>query len=144
MQNAPSDDRALLTAAFARLDPVALAVALGSVWGVLMFLATAVLLVKHLLAGGPLGPHLSLLGAYLPGFTVSWPGALLGAAYACLLGALVALALAGLWNLSHRLYIAWAIAQVGRDDSRTVLSQAAAAETDPQVLEEIKTNLKNL
>ena len=40
-----------------------------------LFLAAVLLLLK----GGPVvGPNLSLLGHYLPGFAVTWPGALIG------------------------------------------------------------------
>ena len=71
---AASDD-ALIEAAFARLDPVALAVAIGSVAGVGLFVATAVLLLK----GGPMvGRTLSLLGNYLPGYSADWGGAFIG------------------------------------------------------------------
>ena len=81
----------LLRGAFARYDPVALGVSLGAVMGLGLFLATAVLLFK---GGEPLGPNLSLVGAYFLGFEVSWTGALLGTLEAMLggfvLGALMA------------------------------------------------------
>jgi len=61
--------------AFARLDPVALGAAMGMVGGLLLFAATAILLVK----GGPfMGRNLMLLGQYLFGFQVSWRGAAIG------------------------------------------------------------------
>jgi protoporphyrinogen oxidase len=59
----------------ARLDPVALGAALGVVGGVGLFLATVTLLIK----GGPVvGPTLSLLTQYLPGYSVTWRGAIVG------------------------------------------------------------------
>ncbi len=61
--------------AFGRYDPVALGVALGTVLGLGLFLATAVLL---LLGGEPVGPNLALLRNYFPGFEVTWRGAWLG------------------------------------------------------------------
>jgi protoporphyrinogen oxidase len=61
--------------AFGRYDAVALGVALGTVLGLGLFVATAVLL---LLGGEPIGPNLAVLGSYFPGFEVSWRGALLG------------------------------------------------------------------
>jgi len=66
---------ALIRDAFARYDPVALGTALGSVLGLGLFLATALLLLR---GGEPLGPNLSLLGNYLFGYSVTWGGAFLG------------------------------------------------------------------
>ncbi len=65
----------VLADVFATYDPVALGAAVGSVSAVLLFLATAVLLIK---GGDPLGPNVSLLANYLLGYTVSWGGAVLG------------------------------------------------------------------
>ncbi|MGE0104484.1 MAG: NAD(P)/FAD-dependent oxidoreductase [Blastocatellales bacterium] len=60
---------------FARLDPLALGVSLGSIAGALLFLATAVLLIK----GGPIiGPRLGLLDNFFLGYSVTWAGALIG------------------------------------------------------------------
>ena len=69
----------LIAAAFAKLDPLALGVAVGIVSGLGLFLATAVLLLKD---GPEIGPTLSLLRYYLPGFRVTWPGAFVGLAEA--------------------------------------------------------------
>ena len=67
---------------FARLDPLALGVAVGIVSGCAIFIATAILLIK----GGPvIGPRLSLLGHFLFGFKMTWAGALIG----CLEGGLI-------------------------------------------------------
>ncbi len=78
--------------AFAKLDPVAMGAAAGIVAGLAIFLASAVLLLK---GGDVIGPRLSLLGYYLIGFKVTWPGALLGAVEAGIGG--FALAYAGAW-----------------------------------------------
>ena len=69
--------------AFARYDPLALGLSLGTVFGLGLFLATAILLLK---GGDPIVPNLSLLGVYFLGYDVTWPGALLGALEAGLLG----------------------------------------------------------
>lgn len=82
--------------AFARYDPVALAAAIGSVAGVGLFLATAVLLLR---GGDPVGPTLSLLGNYFIGYEVSWPGAWLGLVEASALGGAFGWVLARLLNL---------------------------------------------
>ena len=98
-------DKAILMAAFAKIDSVALAIALGSVLGLSLFIATAVLLVNGMQPGAEPGPHLGLLGIYLPGYEVSWPGAVLGAAYLSVIGAIAGVFLAVLWNFTHHLYI---------------------------------------
>jgi protoporphyrinogen oxidase len=66
---------ALLEVACAPVDPLALGVAVGTVGGVGLFLATAVLLLKD---GPVVGPTLSLVNQYLLGYEVTWPGACLG------------------------------------------------------------------
>lgn len=98
-------DKALLKIAFCRIDVVAMAVATGTVAGLLLFLATTVLLIKGAPAGVEVGPHLGLLGIYLPGYTVTWLGALLGAVYGLLLGGVAGAIVAGMWNFTHYLYM---------------------------------------
>lgn len=98
-------DKAILMAAFARIDAVAYAIAAGTVCALLLFAATAILLVKGTQSGVEIGQHLSLIGIYLPGYDVSWTGGLLGAFYAWVLGAVAGFVLALLWNLTHYLYI---------------------------------------
>ncbi len=66
----------LIEAVFAKLDPVALGTALGAVGAIILFLASAALIIK---GGDVIGPNLSLLGHYLIGFNVTWAGAFLGA-----------------------------------------------------------------
>lgn len=73
----------LIEAAFAKLDPLAMGVAVGVMSGAALFLATALLLIE----GGPrTGATLSLLRHFFWGYTVSWPGALLGGAEASIGG----------------------------------------------------------
>lgn len=86
----------------ARLDPLALGCALGLVWGVLIFLATAILLLR---GGQPVGPTLGLLGQYFIGYSVSWTGAFIGSLYAAFLGFLTGCAFALLRNLLIFFYL---------------------------------------
>ena len=86
----------LLQGAFARYDPLALGISLGVVMGLGMFLVTAALLLQ---GGEPLGPNLSLLGAYFLGFEVSWRGALLGTLEAMIGGFFLGALMAGSINL---------------------------------------------
>lgn len=67
-------DRIIQTA-FAKLDPVALGTAIGSVAGIGILLATIVLLLK---GGTFVGPRLGLLRNFLIGYEVTWLGAVIG------------------------------------------------------------------
>lgn len=98
-------DKTLLRIAFCRIDVVAMAIATGTVSGLLLFLATAVLLVKGAPPGLEVGPHLELLGIYLPGYSVTWVGSLIGAGYGFLIGAVIGSLTAGMWNFTHYLYV---------------------------------------
>ena len=106
VQKQDKADQAVLMAGFARMDVVALAVAMGALFALALFLLTAMLLVKGAPPGQPVGPHLALLGAYFPGYTVSWGGSVIVALYGAALGAILGFVWAVLWNLSHFLYIA--------------------------------------
>jgi hypothetical protein len=99
-------DKAVLMASFARMDVVALAVAMGAVCALGLFLLTATLLLKGAPSGQHIGTHLGLLGVYLPGYSVSWGGGVVGALYGGITGAIIGFVWATLWNLSHFLYIA--------------------------------------
>jgi hypothetical protein len=75
----PADpSRDVITLTFARIDPRALGIACGIVAAAILFIATVVLLIR---GGDPVGPKLSLLRQYFPGYSVSWPGALIGMIY---------------------------------------------------------------
>ena len=76
------DDR-IIEAAFARLDPFALGVAVGLVGGAGLMFATTILLIK---GGEQVGQTLSLLENYLPGFEVTWTGAVIGSLEVGLMG----------------------------------------------------------
>jgi hypothetical protein len=98
-------DQAVLMAGFARIDPMALAVAVGVVCAIAFFLMTVTLLLKGAPEGKPIGPHLGLLSAYLPGYSVSWGGSFIGAGWLGILGGVVGFIWGVLWNLTHYLYI---------------------------------------
>jgi hypothetical protein len=80
-QKAEADE--IIATVFGRLDPLAMGTAIGAVSGLVLFIATIVLLLE----GGPVvGPTLSLLKNYLIGFEVTWKGALIGLVQAGLIG----------------------------------------------------------
>jgi hypothetical protein len=103
----PADDvaeaaRTTLTRIFTKLDAVALGLALGSVAGAALFVATLVLA----LGGAPdLVGFLELLDQYFPGFRVSPAGSLLGLAYGLATGFALGWTFAVLRNAALALYL---------------------------------------
>lgn len=72
-----------LRRAIARLNERAWGISLGLLLGGGLFIATNVLVLK----GGPVvGPHLSLLRVYFPGYRVTFLGSFVGFVYAFVLG----------------------------------------------------------
>jgi hypothetical protein len=72
-----------LERAFARTSEQGWGLALGLLAAAVLFIATAVLVIK---GGNQVGQHLGLLSIYLPGYSVTWTGAFVGAAYMFFLG----------------------------------------------------------
>lgn len=96
-----SSEEEIIQVVFAKLDPLALGVAVGIVSGCAVFFATVILLIK----GGPvIGPRLSLLEHFLFGFNMSWGGALIGCLEGGLAGFLVGYAAASIRNGSMKAY----------------------------------------
>ena len=93
---------ALILQAFAKLDKVALGISFGSTLGLLIFLATVVLLFK---GGSPLGPNLSLLTQYFIGYSVSWEGSVIGLGYGFLSGFVLGWSIALLRNVLVSAYL---------------------------------------
>lgn len=93
----------LIEAAFAKLDPVALGTAVGTVFGLSLFAATVTLVLKD---GPVVGPNLSLLKNVLFGFSVTWPGALVGLVDAGIVGFVLGYVFASFRNLGLDAY-AW-------------------------------------
>jgi protoporphyrinogen oxidase len=92
----------VLRAALARLDPLALGLAVGIVCGFGLFLATTVLLLK---GSDIVGPRLALLGHYLIGYRVTWTGALVGLIEATVVGYVIGCVCAWLHNTLINGYI---------------------------------------
>ena len=85
----------LVRGAFARYDAVALGTAAGTVAGLGLFFAMAILLLQ---GGDVVAPNLSLLGNFFVGFDASWTGAFIGMVEAGIGGFAVGWLLAGLFN----------------------------------------------
>ena len=91
-------------AAFARLDVVALAVAMG-------VRVRAGPVVRHRdaaseghAAGRSDRPASRTVANFLPGYSVSWGGSLLGAFYAFMIGCGFGAIVAAVWNVAHHIY----------------------------------------
>lgn len=88
--------------AFAPLHRLGMGVAGGVVFGGGLFLMTVVLLLQ---GGYPVGPTLGLLGHFFFGYTVTWPGALVGLAWGFFAGFLLGYAFALAHNLAVWLWL---------------------------------------
>ncbi len=78
-----------------RLNSVTMGVVLGAFAGAVLLVATLWLVIK----GGPkVGPHLSLLGQYLPGYSVSIGGSIIGFLYGLGLGFVSGYLLGSVYN----------------------------------------------
>src|SRR2546429_72540 len=56
--------------------------------------------------GVPVGPHLAALAVFFPGYSVTATGALVGGAYASVVGGIAGFLLAIFWNAAHALFLA--------------------------------------
>ena len=78
-----------------RLNGAILGLVLGLLFGFGIFLATNFLLLK---GGEVVGPHLSLLGQFFIGYTVTFSGSLIGFLYGFVVGFGLGYIIAGLYN----------------------------------------------
>ena len=85
----------MINTAIARLRASVMAVVIGLTSGMGLFVATAWLVIR---GGNTVGPTLGLLHNYLPGYSVTWPGAFLGFFYATLIGGVVGWTVAFIYN----------------------------------------------
>jgi len=92
----------VLIRTFARMDKLAFATAIGSVSGLLFFIATIWLIIKD---GDVVGPNLKLLGQYFIGYTVTVKGAFIAFGYSFAWSFLFGWLFAYVRNLFLALYI---------------------------------------
>ena len=69
--------------ALLRLNARVWGITVGLIAGLLLFVATNVLVLR---GGDVVGPHLGLLGVFLPGYSVTFLGSLIGFVYAFVIG----------------------------------------------------------
>jgi divalent metal cation (Fe/Co/Zn/Cd) transporter len=97
-------DRAeqLIVKSLAKFDSLALGVALGTVFSLIIFTMTIILVIK----GGELvGPNLSLLNQYFIGYEVSSFGSLVGALYGFVSGFVLGWLIASVRNVCVSIYV---------------------------------------
>ena len=87
------------SATLLRLNARAWGIAVGLVFGMGLFLATMVLLMK---GGLEVGAHLGLLGKLLPGYSVTVGGAFIGFGYAFVIGYAVGRIIGSVYNALAR------------------------------------------
>jgi hypothetical protein len=89
---APDQD---LRRAVARLNERAWGITVGLLCGFGLFIATNILVLK----GGPdVGPHLSLLSVYFPGYRVTFVGSVIGFVYMFVVGYAVGRLIGAVYN----------------------------------------------
>ena len=98
---ARSPERVLIQT-FARLERGAFGLAVGLWFGLGIFTATIILLIK---GGSVVGPTLGLLSQYIIGYSVTWGGSLVGLVYGFVLGFCFGWLVAFLRNLFLSLYL---------------------------------------
>jgi hypothetical protein len=92
--NGDPEDKAL-AGAILRFNGNILGLVFGTIGALVVFLATNWLLIK---GGDRVGPHLSLLGQFFMGYSVTFVGSLIGAAYAFVSGYVAGLIVAYVYN----------------------------------------------
>jgi len=90
----------ILERAVLRLNANILGIVLGIITGLAIFLATNFLILK----GGPVvGPHLGLLRAFFPFYSVTFLGSLIGFFWGLISGYIVGFVIASIYNLVVKL-----------------------------------------
>lgn len=85
-----------LTRGIIRLNGTILGLVLGVLTGLIVFVATIWLVLK---GGDQIGPHLSLMGQFFGGYSVSFTGSVVGLLYGATLGFLTGWLIAWLYNV---------------------------------------------
>lgn len=98
----PAGEDAVIIKALAKLDGLALGIAVGLLFGLVIFLATVVLVLK---GGDVIGPNLGLLSNYFIGYEVTFTGSLIGFVYGFVSGFVLGALIAFLRNTVISIYL---------------------------------------
>ena len=98
MMNEPltAEEQQILKKAVVRMHEQGWGIAFGLMFGVGLFVATNLLVLK---GGDTVGPHLGLLRLYFPGYSVTFLGSLIGFVYAFVVGYGTGRMIATIYNL---------------------------------------------
>ncbi len=96
----------ILHAIFAKIDKTAFSIASGFIFFLGMFAVTAIVINLGTATEVSIAPYLQSISYYLPGYSLTWMGNLIGSIYLGIIGAIIGLIFAILWNLVHYLYLA--------------------------------------
>lgn len=105
--NKQLNDRRLIELVHGRLNIPAFSAATAVFGAISLTLLVAVVLLRGPIDEEAVGTHLALLAHYVPGFTVSWKGALVGALWVGLFAGLFGAVVAIVWNSIHRALLLW-------------------------------------
>lgn len=95
VQGAVEREEELIQKAVVRLNAKLLGIVLGFLLGAVLFLMTNFLVLK----GGPqVGPHLSLLNQFFPGYRVTFLGSIIGFCYGFVVGFVIGIVLGAVYN----------------------------------------------
>lgn len=86
----------------AKIDSLALGVALGTVFALGIFLVTNILIFK---GGEKIGPNLALLGQFFPGYNVTFFGSIIGLIYGFISGFALGWLIAVIRNIIIKIYL---------------------------------------
>ena len=96
------DTNALIIQSLAKLDALALGISVGTLFGLVNFLATIFLIIK---GGETVGPNLALLSQYFIGYEVTPIGSLIGLFYGFISGFVLGWLIAVLRNFVVAIYL---------------------------------------
>ncbi len=100
--NSPIAADELIVRTLAKLDAIAMGISLGTLFGLVIFLATNILIFK---GGNVIGPNLTLLNQYFIGYDVTFGGSLIGGIYGFISGFILGFLIAFLRNTIVRIYL---------------------------------------
>lgn len=92
----------MIVQSLAKLDGIALGIALGTLFGLLIFFATNILIIK---GGEFVGPNLVLLNNYFIGYEITFTGSLIGLIYGFASGFVTGWLIAFLRNFVVAIYL---------------------------------------
>ena len=95
----PDTTREAFRTTLLKLNARAWGMAIGLLFGLGLFLATAILILK---GGVDVGAHLSLVGRLLPGYRVTWGGAFIGFGYMFVIGYAIGRIIGSVYNALAR------------------------------------------